>query len=379
LVFVCCSAHAELQTHESRYYIIHTDLGPDEVREADMRMTRMAEAYYNRTKDFSGIITQRMPFFLYKHAEDYYAAGGPKGTAGYFNPDSRELVALAEDSGPRTWNTVQHEGFHQFAHFMIRGDIPTWLNEGLAEYFGEAIFTGDSSVDPDGFVTGVIPQWRLKRVRSTIKDGGFRPLDEMMQLSLVQWNTQLAVANYDQGWSMVQFLAHGDNGKYQPAFRAFMGALGNGARWQDAWRATFGDTEGFEPKWHDYWVKVPDNPTLDLYLRCNVGTLSSFLARAIAQRQVIASFDAFKEMGAEKKLKSHPQDWLPPSLLEQALKQVDQLEKGGYQYELVARGGQKQIVCTTPDGREVAGSYVLLNGRVTKVSADFLTTKKPAR
>ena len=41
-----------------------------------------------------------------------------------------------------TWHTVQHEGFHQFAHAVIGGDIPTWLNEGLAEYFGEALFTG---------------------------------------------------------------------------------------------------------------------------------------------------------------------------------------------------------------------------------------------
>ena len=33
--------------------------------------------------------------------------------------------------------------------------MPTWLNEGLAEYFGEGIFTGD------GFVTGVISPERL--------------------------------------------------------------------------------------------------------------------------------------------------------------------------------------------------------------------------
>src|SRR5262249_24093662 len=110
------SRAGELQTYETKYYVIHTDLNADEEREAEVRMTKMAEEYYHRTQDFAGAITQRMPFFLYKHADDYYATGAPRGTAGYFN--GKELVAVAEDMGPRTWNTVQHEGFHQFAHLV---------------------------------------------------------------------------------------------------------------------------------------------------------------------------------------------------------------------------------------------------------------------
>jgi hypothetical protein len=35
------------------------------------------------------------------------------------------------------WHVVQHEGFHQFVAQVIRGDMPIWANEGLAEYFGE--------------------------------------------------------------------------------------------------------------------------------------------------------------------------------------------------------------------------------------------------
>jgi hypothetical protein len=147
----------EMPAYESRYYTIYTDLDPQAAREASVRMTRMAEEYYARTKDFSGAISQRMPFYLYKNAADFHALGVPQKSAGYFNPSSHELVAKADNLGPRTWHVVQHEGFHQFAHFVIRGKIPAWLNEGLAEYFGEALFTGDS------FVSGVIPQWRLER------------------------------------------------------------------------------------------------------------------------------------------------------------------------------------------------------------------------
>ena len=45
----------------------------------------------------------------------------------------------------------------KFAHATIGHKLPPWLDEGLAEYFGEAIFTGD------GYVDGAIPPWRAKR------------------------------------------------------------------------------------------------------------------------------------------------------------------------------------------------------------------------
>jgi hypothetical protein len=44
---------------------------------------------------------------------------------------------------------------------VIGGELPIWVNEGMAEYFGEGIFTGD------GFITGVIPPKRLRMIKET--------------------------------------------------------------------------------------------------------------------------------------------------------------------------------------------------------------------
>ena len=49
-------------------------------------------------------------------------------------------------------------------HAFIGGDIPIWVNEGLAEFFAQGLYTGD------GFVTGVIPPSRLDRLKSFIRD-----------------------------------------------------------------------------------------------------------------------------------------------------------------------------------------------------------------
>jgi len=148
-------AKSGMATYESRYYTIHTDLGPADEKEAEIRMTKMAEEYHARTVAFSGQVTQRLPFYLFRNADDYYAAGAPAGSAGAFIVDAsgERLMAIAgEQTDAQTWHVVQHEGFHQFAHAVIHGDLPMWVNEGIAEYFGEGLFTGDN------FITGLVPQ-----------------------------------------------------------------------------------------------------------------------------------------------------------------------------------------------------------------------------
>src|SRR5690242_10590675 len=89
------SAPVELKTYETRYYVIRTDLNEEQAKEAAVRMTRMAEEYVRRTQGFSGKITQRLPFYLFRHEEDYEAAGGPAGTAGVFTGE--KLMAWAGD------------------------------------------------------------------------------------------------------------------------------------------------------------------------------------------------------------------------------------------------------------------------------------------
>src|SRR5437762_3191231 len=53
-----------LQTFQTRYYILKTDIANDEAREAALRMTKMAEEYAARTRDFAGEIRQKFPFYL---------------------------------------------------------------------------------------------------------------------------------------------------------------------------------------------------------------------------------------------------------------------------------------------------------------------------
>jgi hypothetical protein len=259
---------------------------------------------------------------------------------------------------------LQHEGFHQFAYAVIGGQRPMWLNEGIAEYFGEAVFTGDD------YLTGIVPQWRLMRVREELNNKTFASIDEMMQLTAEQWNGKLSVANYDQGWAMVHFLIHGDGGKYRAAFGRFMQGINEHHPWRNAWREQFGDDPAaFEQRWRAYWSGLPDHPTLDLYTSATVATLTSYLARAAAAGQTFATLDELLAGGEHDQIRMPPDQWLPPSLWTEATARMEELTRLGVEFSLRVDPEKKTatVIGTMPSGQHFVGTYAIHNGKVTDV------------
>lgn len=353
-----------LQVYGSKYYIIRTDLPPEQVKEVVIRMNKMAEEYHARTQGFSGDIRERLPFYLFKDRDEYLRAGGLPGSGGVF--DGSKLMAVAGDQPTsRTWHVVQHEGFHQFAHAVIRGELPTWLDEGIAEYFGESLFTGDA------FVSGVVPPWRLQRLKEEIKAARLKSIKDIMLTTHEQWNGRLSIENYDEAWSMVHFLAHGENGRYQDAFVTFMKLIGRGIPWAVAWKQTFGDASGFEQRWREYWLNQPASPTHELYIRAAAETFNSFLARATALKQHFGGFDEFLSAAKSGTLQTGEtmDDWLPPSLARQAAEIASNLDVNWS----LEPGADRlpTIVCALPDGRRFIGNYTLRGGRIISIGLEI--------
>lgn len=349
-------AQARLTKYETKYYTIYTDLDREDVREVEQRVTTMAEEYRSRTQGFAGQISKKLPFYLFQRQADYLAAGGLPGTAGVFTGDKLMAIAGSETSG-ETWHVVQHEGFHQFLRAVVGGDIPIWVNEGLAEYFGQALWTGD------GYVLGAIPPDRLARVKLWIKRGHAISIQEMMKMPHELWNAQMSIVNYDQAWSMVYFLAHAENGRFQKAFNGFLTEVSRGTTWDKAWEKNFGrGVREFEQKWQKYWEDMNADPTADLYARATVLTLTSFFARAFAQAQYFETSEAFFSAAESRSLKSAPEDALPPGLLAQAL--IDSKKTGTWSVE--KRGGKYTLICTLKNGQRLAGKFEILTNRRVK-------------
>lgn len=364
---------AHMKRHETAYYTLFTDLGPDATREAGVRLTAMAEMYNQRTKGFAGQITRKLPFYLFSNPQDYRAFGGMPNTQGVYDGD-KLMAWVAGDADPAFWSVVQHEGFHQFIDMVIRGNIPTWVNEGLAEYFGAAIFTGD------GFVAGVVPPERLEWIKAVLKRKQGLGIKQMMELSHDAWNHQVlrggvsGANNYVQAWSMVHFLAHA-NPRYQKAFVAFINEVSRGAGTHVAWEQRFGrGTEEFEEQWTLYWAAMSHQDILDPHIEAAVATLTSYYARAFSQKQVFQSADDFFAAARSGKLKAHSEDWLPPSLLKQALQVSDRVGP----WQLRKATGRPELLLSLPGGKRLVGAFQIdaRKGRVQRGSVDVKTEGK---
>jgi hypothetical protein len=353
----------KLRTYPSRYHIIHTDLDPNDVRDVALRMSAMAEEYQRRTQGFAGKIRQKLPFYVFRKKEDYVAAGGPPDTGGVFQGDRLMAIAGEQVSG-WTWGVIQHEGFHQFVRHVIGGDIPTWINEGMAEYFEEARFTGD------GFVVGLVHPSRLARLKKAIESAQTIALGDMLALGHQEWKEHpKRRQNYDHAWSLIHFFVHAEDGKYVGALNGFLKDVGwCRLAYEQAWEKHFGsNVDAFEAKWREYWLAQPSHPTAELYGKALVATLTSFLARAVAQRQSFSDPEQFFEAARAGKLKAHKADWLPPSLLTDAVKVAERWGRWSIRQN---RTSLPQLILRMRDGTVLTGQFRLRRGRVTSVTVD---------
>jgi TonB family protein len=139
--------------------------------------------------------------------------------AGYFQagPD-RDFIVLSGRVFPETLTSVV---YHELTHyFLMRGlaSRPTWLNEGLAEYFSTA------EIREDEILLGAISVDRLQLLKAT----ALLPLKDFFAVdsSFSYYNeTSKASVYYAQAWAFMHYMMHGE---HAARFRQYLTALQKG-------------------------------------------------------------------------------------------------------------------------------------------------------
>jgi hypothetical protein len=118
----------------------------------------------------------------------------PLHTAGLYSELLKVLLIWNLPSRDEMLRTVRHEGFHQYLDRLI-ADAPTWLNEGLAEYFEVARLEGGS--------------WRSENPGhlKTLSENSPGPLSTFLFESPHDFYGRAEV-HYAQAWAFVTFLRH---------------------------------------------------------------------------------------------------------------------------------------------------------------------------
>ena len=164
---------------------------------------------------------------------------------------------------------------------------------------------------------------------------------------------------------MVHFLVHADKGKYQKALSSYIRDLSKGRSSSSVFRKRFGkNIKAFQNRYTQWWRKLDDDPTADLYDRIKVLTLTSFLARAQYTRRKFGNIEAFFKAAGDGTFtkvfavigKRNPAMWLPESLLVRTIPHAGDIE----QWSLVRQGGgSTRLKYTRSDGAVLLGSFKL--------------------
>jgi hypothetical protein len=147
---------------------------------------------------------------LFEYAEDYklYAQTiSPRlaNTGGFYSLARNEAVTYQHRTDESTHETARHEAMHVIAAGLF-GRVPTWLNEGLAEYF-ETLSVENQRVT-------ITPQPRWFEMAAQAHESGYpSELRTYMALRDADWYDNNRDVHYAIAWSLVHFLMSSDRGR----------------------------------------------------------------------------------------------------------------------------------------------------------------------
>ncbi|MBX2851887.1 MAG: DUF1570 domain-containing protein [Phycisphaeraceae bacterium] len=249
-----------LTVYRSKHYRIFTNLSQRETVPFGRHMDALFDQYDKRFRGLGEKSIERMPLYLFNTEQQYnrflqeHNIDATHSGGMFFVTHKIEGLATWVDTRSRrkTFEVLQHEGFHQFAWHAIGPSLPVWLNEGLAQYFEHAV------LDEDGRMSlGLTSRPRIERVKQAIKQNDTLAISTLMRVTNQQWTGVLrrspdrANLLYAQSWSLAYFLIHGDNGRHQPALIDYLKRLSRGDRDEDALLMAFGK-DGLEPLADDW-------------------------------------------------------------------------------------------------------------------------------
>ena len=159
-----------------------------------------------------------------------------------------ELVAFHHED---LWGTLAHEGFHQFIGYELGQEIPTWLNEGLAQYFET------STVVRGKFVTGGVNRLALNNAQALLHTKQAPALT-----TLFSWDQRTFYANadvaYPLSWALVYYLLENEGRSFHnSALRKYLQDLKWGRATPRSFTQRFGrDTEALQAAFRRYTLQL---------------------------------------------------------------------------------------------------------------------------
>jgi tetratricopeptide (TPR) repeat protein len=104
------------------------------IRLADEILDVLETAYSRVGSDFDHYPEARVPVIIYTQKDFRSTTGGPDWSGGVYDGKIRLPIGGVKEITPPLRALLHHEYTHVVVREMARGNCPTWLNEGLAQF-----------------------------------------------------------------------------------------------------------------------------------------------------------------------------------------------------------------------------------------------------
>ena len=272
-----CSDWNTLQSSKGNY-IIEYATRQDFAKRAAEEMEQIQALYKHVLPSQKPIPPCRIKIFdREEDFQDYF--GGYGGVVAYWSPmqeeivgyrfegdklklDSKEEFTIAEEKNPEevTFKVLYHEGFHQYMHFYMGRArniyVPSWLNEGMGDYF----FGGDWNKGRSKFTIG-INDWRIKTISNAVKKNEHVPLEKIFRYEQMDYYRTPGLC-YAEGWAINYFFQMSDVSKkkgYNTLPTRMMEELKASGNWEKATDKVFSgvDLKKMEEEWKQFVLSLP--------------------------------------------------------------------------------------------------------------------------
>ncbi|UCD76473.1 MAG: DUF1570 domain-containing protein [Phycisphaerales bacterium] len=243
------------------YYWFKSDLTPSDAERLAVHLNLMHEEYARRLASLPERAPEKLNVLMFADRGDYvrtlrvrYGVNAEGSGGMFFVTGEGSGLAFWTGSLPqrRIQHVIQHEGFHQFAYSRFGSDLPVWVNEGMAELFGQSMPVGRS------LLVGQRNPRVLDEIKNAIELNEHVTFRTMLTMDQAQWSSAVkggkASLQYKQAWSMVHFLVYAHSGRWRGDFERYLRFINHGYLSYDAFVKAFGtdDVESFEQRWKEY-------------------------------------------------------------------------------------------------------------------------------